>query len=393
MALHTEVAEVHGHCDERFGAVAEELRTNLAQRGELGASVCVTVDGETVVDLWGGHADLERSQPWEQDTIAVMMSCTKGATALCAHMLAVAGELDLDAPVSRYWPEFAAAGKSGVLVRHVLSHQAGVPALRAPVEPGAFFDQERMGALLAAEEPWWEPGTAYGYHGLTFGYLVGEIVERVTGSDLGTFFADEVARPLEIDLHIGLPESELARVTRVQPAQPPAPGDPIPPFLLLALTDPTSVQGLMMGNTGGYFLPGAWDAPDALSAVNGSAGGVGNARSLAALYRAIVHDRAIGRVSFDYADVERMSAVQSAVGSDRVLLGPARWSLGFMRGAESPAGVEPPARVIIGADAFGHLGHGGSIGFADPSCGLSFAYVMKQMAPDQGLGPTGPGVL
>src|SRR4051794_39929157 len=205
MALQTDVVEVEGTCDDRFSAVADELRANFAERGDLGASVSVTVDGETVVDLWGGYADPERTRPWEADTVAVVMSCTKGATALCAHMLAVAGELDLDAPVARYWPEFAAAGKAGVLVRHVLSHQAGLPALRGPVEPGDFFDQERMGALLAAEEPWWEPGTAYGYHGLTFGYLVAEIVGRVTGSDLGTYFADEGARPLEMDLHIGLP--------------------------------------------------------------------------------------------------------------------------------------------------------------------------------------------
>jgi CubicO group peptidase (beta-lactamase class C family) len=162
MTVQAATASVQGHCDERFAEVEEQFRRNFAERGELGASVAVTVDGEQVVDLWGGFADAERERPWERETLCLMMSCTKGATALCAHMLAVAGELDFDAPVSRYWPEFAAAGKESVLVRHVLTHQAGVPAVRTPLEPGAFYNQERMAEVLAAEAPFWTPGSTHG---------------------------------------------------------------------------------------------------------------------------------------------------------------------------------------------------------------------------------------
>ena len=385
MAVQAEATTVNGHCDERFAEVAHELRKSFSERGELGASVAVTVAGKPVVDLWGGWADPERRTPWGENTVAVMMSCTKGATALCAHMLAVEGLLDFDQRVTAYWPEFAAAGKEDVLVRHVLCHQAGLPAIRTPLEPGAFFDWDTVVGVLAAEEPWWTPGSAYGYHGFTYGFLVGELVRRVTGTPMRDFFRTKVAEPLGLDLWMGLPESELGRVARVQPPPPPAPGEPVAPWLVKAMTDPGSMQALMIGNTGGYFLPGEWDSPAALQAVIPAAGGVGNARALATMYRAIVHDRKVGRVSFEPEDVARMGTVCSALGQDQMLLAPGRWALGFMKGGVSPRGVEPPARVVLSETAFGHIGHGGSIGFADPACGLSFGYVMNQMDPDQGL--------
>jgi CubicO group peptidase (beta-lactamase class C family) len=393
MLTTAEAVPIEGRCDDRFAEVMEEFRRNLAERGDLGASVAITVGGEPVVDLWGGFADADRTAPWQQDTIAVVMSCTKGATALCAHLLAATGELDFDAPVMRYWPEFAQAGKEGVLVRHLLSHQAGLPAVRTPLEPGAFYDAERMAAVLAAEAPFWEPGTAYGYHGLTYGFLVGEIVRRITGTGIGAFFRSEVAEPLGIDLAIGLPSSEHGRVSHLNPAPPPAPGDSVPPFLVKAMTDPTSVQALMIGNTGGYFVPEAWDSPEALQAVIPASGGVGNARSLAAMYAPLATDGRVGRVTFSTADIARMGSVQSAIGADQVLLGPGRWALGFMKGVVSPAGYDPPARIVLSEDAFGHLGHGGSIGFADPVAGMSFAYVMNQMAPDMGLSATGQSLV
>jgi CubicO group peptidase (beta-lactamase class C family) len=393
MLTDAEAVPIEGRCDPRFSEVAEEFRRNFAQRGDLGAAVAITVAGVPVVDLWGGYADADRTAPWTENTIAVVMSCTKGATALCAHMLAAEGELDFDAPVTRYWPEYGQAGKDATLVRHLLNHQAGVPAVRTPLEPGAFYDQQRMASVLAAEEPWWEPGTAYGYHGFTFGFLVGELVRRITGTSLGAFFRGEVAEPLGIDFSIGLAASEHGRVSHLNPAPPPAPGDAVPPFLVKAMVDPTSVQALMMVNTGGHFVPEAWDSPAALEAEIPAAGGVGNARSLAAMYAPLATDGRVGRVAFSAADIARMGQVQSAVGTDRVLLGPGRWGLGFMKGAATPAGVEPPARIVLSESAFGHLGHGGSIGFADPSAGVSFAYVMNQMAPDAGLSATGQSLV
>src|SRR4029079_855038 len=184
MLTDAEAIPIEGRCDPRFSEVADEFRRNFAQRGDLGASVAITVGGEPVVDLWGGYADADRSTPWAQDTIAVVMSCTKGATALCAHLLGAEGDLDFDARVTRYWPEDGQAGKGATLVRHLLSHQAGQPAVRAPLGPGAFYDQEQMAAVLAAEAPFWEPGTAYGYHGFTYGFLVPEGVRPTPRASL-----------------------------------------------------------------------------------------------------------------------------------------------------------------------------------------------------------------
>jgi CubicO group peptidase (beta-lactamase class C family) len=393
MAVQAQAVPVQGYCDERFAQVGEEFRRNFAERGELGASVAVTRRGETVVDLWGGFADSDRSRPWEEDTVCVTFSCTKGAVALCAHMLAASGELDFDAPVKAYWPEFAAAGKDGVLVRHLLSHQAGLPAVRTPLEPGAFYDWDRMVEALAAEEPFWRPGSTHGYHGLTFGFLVGEVIRRVSGRSVGEFLRTEVAEPLGIDFRLGLPASEHARVAHVNGPAPPAPGEPVSKYLMAAMTDPTSMQALMLANNGGYLVPEEWDSPAALSAEVPATGGVGNARALARMYSAVVHDREVGRVRFDHGDIVRMGAVQSAATEDVMLFAPGRWTLGFQKGAVTPRGVEPPARVMLSEDAFGHSGHGGSIAFGDPVAGLSFAYLMNQMDPDLGLSAKGQSLV
>src|SRR6516165_7007829 len=195
MSIHEVDATVEGRCDPRFSELAPEFERNFAERGELGASVAVTLGGELVVDLWGGWRDADRTRPWTRDTVTVVMSCTKGATALCAHMLAVEGELDFDAPVTRYWPQFAAGGKESVLVRHLLTHQAGVPCLRDPLPPGAMLDWEQMVACLESETPFWKPGSGHGYHGLTYGWLVGELLRRVSGQSVGEFFRREVAQP------------------------------------------------------------------------------------------------------------------------------------------------------------------------------------------------------
>jgi CubicO group peptidase (beta-lactamase class C family) len=385
MTLGVEAIPVQGYCDERFAAVGEEFQRNFAERGELGATVAVKVGGQTVVDLWGGYADEARERPWEQDTTCVLFSCTKGAVSICAHMLAIAGELDLDAPVHTYWPEFAAAGKETVLVRHLLTHQAGLPALRAPLPPGAFYDWDLMIEALAAEEPFWRPGSTHGYHGLTFGFLVGEVIRRVTGQTVGQFLRTEVAEPLGIDLQLGTPASEHERVSHVNGPPPPAPGEPVSRYLIAVMTEPTSMQALMMLNCGGYLVPEEWDQPAALAAEIPATGAVGNARSLAELYGALVHERRIGRVEFSWEDLMRMGGVQSAATEDVMLFAPGRWSLGFGKTGVSPRGTEPPARVVLSEDAFGHTGHGGSIGFCDPVADLSFAYAMNQMDPDLGV--------
>ena len=385
--------DVQGRCDERFAEVAEEFERNFAERGEVGASVAVTVAGETVVDLWGGTTDAGGTRPWEEDTLCVAMSSTKGATALCAHVLAAAGDLELDAPVATYWPEFAANGKDQVLVRHLLNHQAGLPALREPIPPGGLYDWDDVCARLAAEAPFWEPGTRHGYHALTFGFLVGEVVRRVSGTPIGDFWRTEVAEPLGLDLWMGLPDAEHHRVATLLAPPPPAGDQPLPAFLVRVLTEPGSIPSLIMLNNGGYLAPGEWDSPAALRACIPAAGGVTNARALAGMYRAIVHDRVLGRFTLEPEDVARMGAVASAGGEDASLSSPGRWTLGFLKAGSSPVGVEPRLVVALSEEAFGHTGNGGSIGFADPGADLSFGYVMNQMQADMGLAPTGQSLV
>src|SRR5882762_6625144 len=213
------MAHTEGTCDERFEAVREALAASL-DMDDVGASAAVYVDGEPVVDIWGGHTDQERTRPWERDTITNVWSTTKTMTALCALMLADQGELDFQAPVARYWPEFAAAGKEGVLVRHLMGHTAGLSGWTEPMKEEDLYDWEKATSLLAAQAPWWEPGTASGYHAVTQGYLVGEEVRRVTGQTLGTFFAKGVAGPLGADFHIGLAPEHDSRVAPVIPPPP-----------------------------------------------------------------------------------------------------------------------------------------------------------------------------
>jgi CubicO group peptidase (beta-lactamase class C family) len=384
---------IQGDASDRFAEVAEEFARNFAERGEVGASVSVVVDGETVVDLWGGWTDFDRTKPWEKDTLCNVMSCTKGAVALCAHLLASAGELDFDEPVAAYWPEFAAAGKERVLVRHLLNHQAGLPVVVDPVPDGGFYDWDDIVGRLAAQAPLWDPGTRHGYHALTWGFLVGEVLRRVTGVGVGEFFATEVAAPLGIDLWIGLPESEHARVAQFLPPPPPPPDEPMSRYMTEVFTQPGSVPFLVMMNNGNYLFPGAWDSPAALSAVIPASGGVGNARSLAAMYGAIIDAGRIGRFRLEPEDVARMGAVESAALEDFVLYGPGRWTLGFHKGGASPKGVVPPVRISLSEEAFGHSGFGGSMAFADPGAGFAFAYVMNQMKADMGLAESGQSLI
>ena len=212
------MAEVHGEFDPRFAAVADALAGNLDSGTDVGASVAVVLDGAFVVDIWGGSKQPDGSEPWERDTIVNVFSTTKTMTALCALILADRGELDFDAPVARYWPEFAAAGKERIEVRHLLGHTAGLSGWDEPLTPEDLADWERCTSLLAAQAPWWEPGTRSGYHAVTQGYLVGELVRRITGVSLGQFFRETVAEPLGADFHIGLPEEADPRVVPLIPA-------------------------------------------------------------------------------------------------------------------------------------------------------------------------------
>ncbi|MEV4354183.1 serine hydrolase domain-containing protein [Nonomuraea sp. NPDC049625] len=376
---------VQGTCDSRFSQVAEEFEGNLARRGEVGASVCVIVDGEVVVDLWGGEA--APGVPWQSGTIGHVWSCTKGATALCAHILASRGELDLDAPVTRYWPEYGAAGKGGTLVRHLLAHQAGLPVLREKLPPGAFYDWKQMADRLAGEEPFWEPGSRHGYHALTFGYLVGEVVRRVSGRSLGTFFREEVAEPLGLEFWLGLPEEYEHRVAPTIPADPPATP---PSFYVKAFTDPASMPALLLANEGGYMTPGESDSRAAHAAEFGAIGAITNARGLAGMYRPLSLGGG-GLVTGEH--LVHMSLTASA-GTDAVLAVPSRFSLGFVKAADNrhlpPADQEG---ALLSASAFGHVGMGGSVGFCDPAARLAFGYSMNKQGIGLGINARGQALV
>jgi CubicO group peptidase (beta-lactamase class C family) len=367
---------IQGVCDTRFQGVREEFERNLAERGEVGASVCVMIEGRTAVDLWGGIADRHTGRPWERDTLGLVWSCTKGATALCAHLMISRGLLDLDRTVASYWPEFGQAGKDGITVRMLLNHQAGLPAIRQPLVAGGLYDWQHMTGVLAAEPPFWEPGTRQGYHATTFGHLVGEVVQRVSGRPFDLFFREEVAGPLGLDFHIGLPEEHEPRVAPTVRADPPPPREPRSRFLTRMADDPESIQALTVKNTGRRSAAGDHDSREAHRAVLPSQGGITNARGLAGMYAPL----ALGGGQLVDADtVKQMSAVSSALGVDATLLIGLRIALGFWKSSDNRQGP-PEARdsMLLSEEAFGHPGMGGSLGFADPGAQMSFGYTMNK---------------
>lgn len=216
----TSKIEIQGLCEPRFEAVKDAFSWNFAEEMEVGASFAVMINGEYVIDIWGGYKEKEKTHPWEKDTICNVYSTTKVPTVLCTMMCVDRGLLDLDEPVVTYWPEFAQNGKENVLVRHILSHTSGLAGIEEIIPWSAYYDWDKIVNLLAAQKPWWEPGTKSGYHAITHGYLLGELVKRVSGKSLGTFFREEVAEPLNIDFHIGLPETKISRVSNLIPAPP-----------------------------------------------------------------------------------------------------------------------------------------------------------------------------
>ena len=372
-----------GLCKPGFERVAEAFKKNFDSNGEIGASVCLTVGGETVVDLWGGIANPKTGAAWAKDTVSVVFSCTKGATALCAHVLASRGKLDLDAPVVELWPEFGQHGKERVTTRMMLDHSSAVPALRAPVKDSGPFEWDYMTERLADEVPFWPPGTRNGYHGFTFGWTVGEMVRRASGQSLGTFFREEVAKPLGLDFWIGLPEEIEPRVAPITPYVYKA-ADAVTPFMRDLGTDKQSIASLFFFNVGAWRTKGA-NARESHAAEIGAANGVTNARGLAGMYAPLANG---GGKFVDGKTLARMGEVSMATHDDATLRIPTRFALGFMKSMDNrkrSLGAklfgEDVDSVILGSAAFGHVGAGGSLGFADPAAGLSFGYTMNRMGP------------
>ncbi|MGW7433357.1 serine hydrolase domain-containing protein [Streptomyces sp. NPDC054861] len=348
------MTDIKGMCEPRFAAVREALAASLA-KDDVGASVAVHLGGEPVVDIWGGYADADRSVPWERDTLAAVNSTTKNMTALCALILADRGRLDLSAPIADYWPEFAAAGKEHVRVRHALSHTAGLPDLAGLTAVEELYDWQGVTAALAAQAPEWEPGTAAGYHALTFGFLVGEVVRRVTGRSLGAFFAEEVAGPLGADFHIGLPAEHDRRVAPLIP----------PPSLTdaYASSAPPGPDGARREYTGAAVRVGdvnsvAWRRAQ-LPAVNG----FGNARSVALVQSVLANHGSAGGVRLLSPQGCEPAWREVFRGEDRVLRTPMSWTMGFGKFGNT----------------FGWGGWGGSLVASDPDARMTVAYVMNRM--------------
>jgi CubicO group peptidase (beta-lactamase class C family) len=364
---------VQGECDPRFSRVRDAFIENFAKYDEVGAATSVTVDGRCVVDIWAGHADQAKARPWNRDTIVNVWSTTKGLCAMCAHRLADQGKLDLDAPVAKYWPEFAQSGKGAIPVSALLNHRAGMAAIRTPLKADELFSWEKVTTELARQEPWWIPGTRHGYHAITFGWLVGEVVRRVSGKSLGTYFRDEIAKPLGADAHIGIGPEFDARVAEIIYAPEPKPGEPN--LFAEMAKDPASVSYAALFNPPTLFAQETTNSRAWRGAEIPGANGHANARALARIYGALARGGEVDGIKvFGPREIERCFTEQSK-GPDAVLPLTTRFSLGFMLS-------QPGTKMGPNPRTFGHPGAGGSLGFADPDAKVGFGYVMNQMSTE-----------
>jgi CubicO group peptidase (beta-lactamase class C family) len=365
--------DIQGQVEPGYEAVREAFSANFSSHGDVGAAFCLYVKGRKVVDIWGGVADVKMGRRWDENTLTLVYSTSKGVTAICAHLLAQRGQLDLDARVVDYWPEFGQAGKSRIPVRWLLSHRAGLPTIDCHLTPEEALAWDPAVEALAAQAPMWEPGTKHGYHALTYGWLVGEVIRRATGRTPGQVLAEEVSGPLGLDLWIGLPEAEEHRVCRLIPVElvqlSPEERGALPPErleMLRAMTSPTSLtmRALNVTDPSFNFNSRAVHAGE-LPAANA----IGTARALAKLYAATIGE-IDGIRLLDPATVEDATQEQ-ANGPDQVILQSTRFGSGFF--------LPSPFSPLMGPRSFGHPGAGGSLAFADPERGIGFAYVMNKM--------------
>ncbi|WP_033312107.1 serine hydrolase domain-containing protein [Streptomyces iakyrus] len=359
--------DVNGTVAEGFEPVREAFVRNFATLGDRGAAVAVYRDGHKVVDLWGGTKDVDGTAPWERGTAQVVRSATKGVAAAVLLLLHQRGQLDLDAPVGHYWPEFKARGKERVLVRHVLNHRAGLPVLDRPLTPQEALDPLKGPEAVAAQAPVWEPGTDHGYHALTYGWLLDELVRRVTGQGAGQWLASQVTGPLGLDLWLGLPESEAGRagrVGRVEGAEPTGGLRARPKRSVTeAYEDPASLTRRAFAAISPF--PDQND-PAYRAAALPATNAVATADGLARFYATLIGDTAGATRLFTPETVD-LARTEESAGPDRVLVVGTRFGLGYMlHGSASP---------FLTPGSFGHPGRGGALGFADPETGIAFGYV------------------
>jgi CubicO group peptidase (beta-lactamase class C family) len=356
---------IQGRVERGYEEVRDAFAVNFAHHDDVGAACAVYRDASPVVDLWGGLADHVAQRPWVADTVQVVFSATKGLTAACVNLLVERGRLALDEPIASYWPEFAAGGKQAIPLRWALCHKAGLAAIEGKLTLAEVLAWDPVVAAIAAQSPNWEPGTAHGYHMRSFGWILGEVVRRVTGRSLGRFFADEIARPLGLDAWIGLPEPILPRCARL-----------IPPDRPLAIADLLGADSLTArvwsGPSGLFAYDDMWNRPDILRAEMPASNAVMSARALARFYAALAGE--VDGVRVLAPETLAAAGVVQAEGPDRVLMLPSCFGLGFA--------LQPMLAPGAGPCAIGHPGAGGSLGFVDPASGLAFAYVTTRMKFD-----------
>jgi CubicO group peptidase (beta-lactamase class C family) len=371
------MTECNGTTAAGFESVRDAFQANFDKGLEIGAAFSAYYRGEKVVDLWGGTADVDTGRAWDERTLALVFSTTKGATAICANKLAQEGLLDVDAPVARYWPEFAAGGKADIPVKFLLSHQAGLAWVDGEMTLDEALSWDPVVDALAQQVPHYEPGSQHGYHATTYGWLVGEVIGRVTGKSVGTYFHDEIAQPLGLDFWIGLPESEEARVAPLVGglADPAITADPEVRKLIADIMGPDTTLGKALFAPGGALSsPDVWNSRQLHAAEVPAAGGIGDARSLARMYSACIGPVDGVRLLTD--DQMRRASTQLTTGPNTVLLDmDIQFGLGFM--------LHSTLIQLGGEHSFGHFGAGGSVGWADPDAELAFGYVMNRM--DMGL--------
>lgn len=361
--------QIQGYFDLRFEAVKDAFAELFNDPQERGAALCVQIDGETVLDLWAGVADKDGEQAWHSDTLANLFSCTKTFTAVAALQLVGEGRLALDRPVAQDWPEFAQAGKGSITLRQLLSHQAGLPALRQMLAPEALYDWQAMTAALAAEQPWWEPGSGHGYAPITYGWLLGELIRRVEGCGPGEAIVRRTAIPLGLDFHIGLHDDEFPRVAAIGRKKGDLGDAAAQRLLRCMMSEPASLTTRAFTNPPSIMT--STNKPEWRRMQQPAANGHGTARALAGFYTGLLQGRLLDAALL--AELTR----EHACGEDRTLLTQTRFGLGCMLDQPQVAN----ATYGLGPQAFGHPGAGGSIGFADPQRGVAFAFVTNSLGP------------
>lgn len=363
---------IEGYCAPDFSNVQEELALNFEKRNEIGAAVAVYKDGEKVVDLWGGYKDLERTEPWQEDTIVIMNSITKSMCALCVHILIDRGMIDFNAPLTKYWPEFGQAGKENVLVRHVLAHTDGV-IYCDHTEPGSWYSWDEHIKALEKQEPAWEPGTKGAYNSINIGYLLGELVRRTTGRSVGTFLRQEITEPLNVDYNLGLKPDEISRLSDMHP-------NPDNEFFKIA-SDPTTPLGRAFRSAPniGYLQ----NCREIREQEWPSFGGHGNARAVAKIYAMLGCDGEIDGVRLMSSEAVRKAS--ELVWEDECIMTLRRLRMGYGFMHNEPDSVP----MGINMDAFGHTGSGGALTWCDRNRRMSFAYCTNLQREGEGIGPRG----